>query len=374
MLEPSESEAHKPALRLERLSLRGWRNLAPLDLELDARFHVLAGDNGQGKSNLLEAIDYLATLRSFRGASTEDLIGRDVEQAFLHGRFVTRPPARTARVQLSRGAARELRLDDKRPRSTASWVASFQTVLFHPGDLQLASGSPETRRAFLDRILEEMDATYASTLAAYMKALRSRNRLLKREGVDPRSIRAFDELLASAGAVIGQSRAALTSDLAPLAEQAFHEVAGVELPLRVGYRPRVEPSVAALRAALGRSLEKDLARGFTAEGPHADDLALRVRGEHGARHHASQGQHRLIVLALKTAELAVLARRVGHTPMLLLDDVSSELDRVKNRRFFELLRRMGGQVLLTTTAPELIALDADRLDYRVVAGRVERTS
>jgi DNA replication and repair protein RecF len=361
----------RPALRLDRLALRGYRNLADLDLEPGPRFNVVGGDNGQGKSNLLEAIYYLGSLKSFRLANKDDLIGHDAERAVLAGRFATDPAPITAKVRLDRRKARALALDDKRPRSTAAWVASLQMVLFHPGDLTLAAGAPETRRAFLDRVLEQMDPTYAKTLASYGKALRSRNRLLKREEADRRSIVAYDELLASAGAVVGQSRARLVEALKPLAESAFERVAGQELPLSVDYRPRVEPTVEALREALARSLTKDLARGFTAEGPHGDDLALTVHRDRRARHHASQGQHRMMVLALKVAELEVLSRRVGRVPILLLDDVSSELDATRNRRLFEFLDRLGGQVFLTTTHRELIRVDRGRTDYRVAAGRVE---
>jgi DNA replication and repair protein RecF len=243
-------------------------------------------------------------------------------------------------------------------------------VLFHPGHLELAIGSAEPRRAFLDRVLEQMDGTYATTLASYHKALRSRNRLLKVEGVDRRSITAYDELLASAGEVIGRARARLIEDLAPLAEQAFEEVVGSTMPIHVRYRPRVEPSANALRDALARSLDRDRARGFTAEGPHGDDLDLIVRKATPARHHASQGQHRSLVLALKVAELDVLSRRTGRVPLFLLDDVSSELDRTRNRRFFELLARLGGQVFLTTTHPEFILLDRDRVDFEVEDGGV----
>lgn len=244
-------------------------------------------------------------------------------------------------------------------------------VLFHPGHLALAGGAPEGRRAFLDRILEQMDPTYGSTLGSYTRALRSRNRLLRQERFDRRSVTAFDEVLASAGAVVGHTRAQLVSDLAPRAERAFGEVAGETLPLKVSYRPRVDPDPEALRAALHKALDRDRKRGFTADGPHADELVLEVGGV-GARHHASQGQQRAIVLALKVAELDVLSARVERVPMLLLDDVSSELDRSRNARLFEMLSRLGNQVFLTTTHPEFIRLEDNRADFQVAEGRVTR--
>lgn len=368
---PSSSNDAVPALRLERLIARGFRNLADLDLSPGPRFNVLSGDNGQGKSNLLEAIEYLGSLSSFRGAGRDDLVAHGAERALLAARFLTSPAPIKVQVRLARAGGRELAMDDKRPRSTATWSAALPSVLFHPGDLALAGGAPETRRAFLDRILEQMDPTYARASQTYRKALRSRNRLLKVPRADRRSIVAYDELLASAGAVLGESRRRLAADLEPRVEDAFREVAGEELPLEVAYRPRVQPTVEAIRRALAASLEKDLARGFTVEGPHGDDLALRVR-ERGARHAASQGQHRMMALALKVAELDVLTRRTGRVPVLLLDDVSSELDATRNQRLFALLDRLGGQVFLTTTQRELIRLDAGRVDFRLSAGRVER--
>ncbi|MEM9072754.1 MAG: DNA replication/repair protein RecF [Myxococcota bacterium] len=356
-------------LRVERLFTRGFRNLGDLRLEPGPAFNVIHGDNGAGKSNLLEAIHYLGALRSFRGAKTESLIGLEDEVASLHARIAGEVAPRTFRVGLDRRAARKLQLDGKRPRSIATWHQAVQVVLFHPGHLTLAMGSPEPRRSYLDRILEQMDATYSSTLQSYTKALRSRNRLLKREELDRRSVVAFDTILAQAGAIIGQTRARLIEDIAPRAEEAFRDVAGVELPLEVRYRPRVEPDPDVIREALARSYDKDRARGFTAEGPHGDDLGLEVRSV-AAKHHASQGQHRAIVLALKVAELDVLANRVGRVPILLLDDVSSELDRSRNRRLFELLAKLGGQVFLTTTHPEFILLDENRVDFAVTDGSV----
>jgi DNA replication and repair protein RecF len=273
---------------------------------------------------------------------------------------------------LDRARGRTVAVDGKRPSSLGSYFASIQLVLFHPGEVELMVGAPEQRRAFLDRVLEQVDAGYARSVAEYTKALRSRNRLLKSERPDRRSVTSYDPMLAELGARIGSARKALVGELAPRVEEHFAEITEHALPLEVSYASRHEPSEEALRAALEESLDKDMMRGFTGVGPHGDDLRVAVKRTL-AKHFASQGQHRAIVLALKVAELSVLAARTGRMPMLLLDDVSSELDKRRNRRFFELLARLGGQVFLTTTHREFILLDEARADFRVEAGRLERS-
>jgi DNA replication and repair protein RecF len=353
------------------LRARGFRNLQGLEFEPGSHFNVIHGDNGAGKSNVLEAVYYLGALKSFRGAKTDDLIALESEAASLEARIEAGPAPQKLQIELARSRPRRLQLDGKRPRSTSAWHQAARMVLFHPGDLVLAAGGADRRRAFLDRMLEQMDPIYGSTLATYEKALRSRNRLLKDERADRRSVRAYDAILSKAGAIVGQARARLIEDLAPRVVRAFTEVFAGDTPLAVRYLPRVEPSEEMIAAALERAYEKDRARGFTADGPHGDDLDLQIH-DVGARHHASQGQHRTIVLALKTAELDLLTERTGHVPILLLDDVSSELDRARNRRFFGVLSQAGGQVFLTTTHPEFILLDQDRVDFQVDGGRVTR--
>ncbi|MEM7434617.1 MAG: DNA replication/repair protein RecF [Myxococcota bacterium] len=366
---PDQARTTQAPTRLASLKLQGFRNLESFGFEPGPHFNVIHGDNGAGKSNLLESIDYLGALKSFRGAKTDDLIGLGVDRATLEATITGAAAPHSLSIELVRGRRRRLVLDGKRPRSTAVWQHTVQMVLFHPGDLALASGSPERRRAFLDRMLEQMDSVYATTLASYDKALRSRNRLLKEERTDRRSVRAYDAILSKAGAIVGQARARIIEDLAPRVETAFTEVFAGDTPLSVAYSPRVEPTEEAIAEALERSFEKDRARGFTADGPHGDDLELQLHDVR-ARHHGSQGQHRTIVLALKTAELDLLSERTGRVPILLLDDVSSELDRSRNRRFFEVLSRAGGQVFLTTTHPEFILLERDRVDFQVVSGVV----
>ena len=272
---------------------------------------------------------------------------------------------------LDRNTGRRVSVDQKRPTSLGSYFASFPLVLFHPGDVELMVGAPEPRRRFLDRVLEQLDAGFARSVDDYGKALRSRNRLLKSERPERRSISAYDPILAELGARIGAARMALTRELKPSVEAHFAEITEHALPLEVSYAARHEPTPEALRRELEASYEKDLARGFTGVGPHGDDLRVGV-AKTLAKHHASQGQHRAIVLALKVAELSVLAERTGRVPLLLLDDVSSELDRSRNRRFFKLLSRLGSQVFLTTTHREFILLDEERCDFQVDAGRIER--
>jgi DNA replication and repair protein RecF len=357
------------ALRVGKLWVKRFRNLAELEFAPGPRFNLFFGDNGQGKSSLLEAIDYLGSLRSFRGAAAADMVQRGAADAELAAEVHGESVPRRIRVRMPKSGPREVQLDGKRPRSRAGYLGAVQTVLFHPGDLQLASGSPELRRAFVDRILEQFDATYASTLAAYVRALKSRNQLLRSAQPDRRAIAAYHELLASAGAVVGQARAKLIAEIAELASDAYRAIGGETQQLGLRYEPRVEPKLATIRAALEQSVDKDLARGFTAEGPHGDELGLTLDGV-PAKRYGSQGQHRSIVLALKVAELHELTRRVGRVPVLLLDDVSSELDRGRRARLFALLSDLGGQVFLTTTQPELIEIDHDRADFRIEAGRV----
>ncbi len=356
------------ALRVVSLGVRGFRNLEPLELSPSRRFNVLSGENGQGKSNVLEAIRYVSALDSFRGAGTEDLIRSGADRAELSLVTNTEPLPHRMEVRLQRGQARAPSVDGKRPRSTLSWLGILPSVLFHPGDLSLAQGSPEGRRTLLDRILAEMDPGYGLTLRDYLKALRSRNRLLKQEEVDRRAVTAFDPILATLGERIVAQRASVSSELIGPASEAFGTIAGHDVPVTIRYRPRVAGD---LGEALARSLDKDLARGFTAEGPHGDDVELGVKGG-SAKQHASQGQQRVLVLALRIAELEVLRQRTGKVPLLLLDDVSSELDGTRTARFFEILGALGGQVFLTTTRAELIRVEGDRVDWTVRAGSVTR--
>jgi DNA replication and repair protein RecF len=358
------------ALRLRRLTVEGFRNLESFTFVPGPRFNVLFGDNGAGKSSLLEAIAYTAALRSFRQARKEDLIGEGVVRSRLLAEYESTPLPREVQVTLHRSEGRSVQLDGKRPRTLGSYYGELPCVVFHPADTELMMAAPEARRAFLDRVLEQVDAGYARVVDDYSKALRSRNRVLKQPRPDPRAVRSYDALLASHGARIAAARIELATELKPLVESHFAEITEQALPLELSYVARHPPEPDALARALAEHYERDVMRGTTSVGPHGDDLRASVKHT-TAKSYASQGQHRALVLSLKVAEMSVLSRRKQMLPLLLLDDVSSELDRSKNRRFFELLARVGGQVFLTTTHREFILLDRDRTDFQLAKGTVQ---
>lgn len=358
-------------MHLSTLRARDLRNLAAVDLPLGPRATVIAGQNGQGKTNLLEALYVLATLKPLRAARLLELVRFGAARARVEGDFALQGVPRQIAVEVEKGERRAF-VDGKPAASLESYFGGVSVVAFTPDDLSLVKEGPEARRRFLDRAVFNRFPAYLQESRGYGKALRSRNRLL-RENADPALIAAFDTPLSSAGARLWSRRRALLRELAPRAAQAFAEIslagpdgepspgalqleyraAGLE---RLGERSEAELS-AELLSLLTARLPRDRERGFTSVGPHADDLALRHQ-DRPARAYASQGQQRAIVLALKLAEIDNLGEALGRPPLLLLDDVSSELDPQKNAHLMETLRRRAGQALLTTTDPRLVAAGA----------------
>lgn len=355
------------ALRLERLLVHDFRNLAHVELTPHPRFTVLSGDNGQGKSNLLEAICLVGWQRSFRGARAEEMIRTGAASARVEAALHAAPePVHEVTIDLRTGG-RSIKLDGKRAASAAQYFGTIQMVLFHPGELALVQGGPAERRALLDRVLYQTAPTYPSVHHDFRVALKSRNRLL-RDGAAAPFVRAFDRPLADAAVRIVEARAALVDELAPAVRTAYAEITGGELAMDVRYRPRTAATTSVqILEALDRTFARDVARGLTSEGPQGDDVDLTLDG-HPARSFASQGQQRAMVLSVKSAEVEVVQRRSGHVPLLLLDDVSSELDATRSAYLFGRLRAGGGQVILTTTRASILPVGEDALTLRVMAG------
>ena len=393
-------------MQFHALVASAFRNLQQVLMTPHPRFNVLFGDNGQGKTNLLEAIYLLATLRSFRTTRIEELVSFGGEQAELKARVEHRQINRLLGLQLAVRPTKKQVLVDGKTARVSEYFGSVNVVLFAPEDLRLPKGPPVGRRRFLDRAVWNTCPAYLDEVRTYEKVLRSRNALLRsslRLGKPSRSelppnldsggqpeptdendlLAIYDQQLASSGAKLMLRRRMYLAELAPQVAATFEQVSRSGLSVQLRYEPGVSSSrqAAALEAAdvralvdvlseqLQRDRKRDLLRGFTHSGPHADDLAMDLDGR-AADIHASQGQIRALVLALKIAEIQHLYRILGDPPVLLLDDVSSELDAQRNGFLFDFLRAMPCQVFITTTSPAYVQLASERQDFHIHGGRL----
>lgn len=387
-------------MRIQRLQLTNYRNFPRLEIELPAGLAVFVGDNAQGKSNLLESIYLLATMRALRAEVDAQLISQEslkddvlpvarvVAEAETSGEpfrveviVAARPgangPIATKTVKIN-GVAK--RLSDAVGRLTA--------VLFTADDLDLITGSPSGRRRYLDIMLAQVDHQYSVARSRYERVLDQRNHLLKRirEGqARAEELGFWDEELCRTGAVVLQRRA---SELAQVRELAagFHRSLAPDDTLEVEYVPRLdrvpedlagmpaEDVAAEFSASLGRGLSRDISAGMTLQGPHRDDVSLSLNGA-SASGFASRAQQRTIALALRLAEARLLEMRRGESPVLLLDDILSEMDAGRREAVLSSLSGVE-QILVTGTDldrfPESGAAPA--AVYQVVAGDVRASA
>ncbi len=353
------------SLAIESLAIREVRNLASCDLELSPSLNVVHGDNGHGKTTLLEALYLVASSRSFRTAKLAELVRHGCVAASVRA-ALRESSSGGAALDLVReqsaGIARSrvtVRVDGSRPPSLAAYATRTPAVVFHPDELALSSGPASLRRRLLDRLVLYREPGAADALSRYAEALRARQDLLRRDVRRGAALDAYEALCAEEGARVTRARVRAVTALVPFLLHAFAEIAEPGLELEVSHVAGGSADLEAARDALGAARERDAHRASAGFGPHRDDLLLALSG-HPARTVASQGQHRALVLALKTAESSCIAASTGLVPILLLDDVSSELDPGRTEALFRFLSEpiegapAPPQIVLTTTRPDLI--------------------
>jgi DNA replication and repair protein RecF len=367
-------------LLLDRLRVRDLRNLARVDIEPASRVNVITGNNGHGKTSLLEAMYFAATSRSFRTSRAAELVQHGASIASVAARFTETslvgesPPLAREQVAAIEGGRSVVRIDGKRPASLSEYATRSPVIAFHPDELTLSTGPAAGRRTLLDRLALFMGATSADHRARYTRALKARQKLLHddRAGtLASAEIDAFEELCAVHGAALTRARSEAALALERELHPAFCQIAAPGLGLGVRFVPGGSADPEAARAELHRHRRRDAHRPSPGFGPHRDDLDLRFDG-HPVRLVGSQGQHRALTLALKAAETSAVAAARGLEPILLLDDVSSELDPDRTASLFTFLSLAHGQIFLTTTRRELIVtpgLDASlRRDFYIEHG------
>lgn len=369
------------AVKLLSLSYERFRNLESVSLEPSPHATIAVGENGQGKTNLLEGLYLLATLKPLRANKLSELIRFGQPSAKVTGRFLISGAEREISVEVIPGG-RTAFVDGKRAHALDAYFGGVSVVAFTPDDLAVVKGGPDGRRAFLDRSVFNVVPAYLDESREYVRALKSRNKLLK-DRAPMSHLQAWDVTLARMGARLWVRRRSLMIALVERARASFQRIGRSPLEAQWNYEPShlgegmvfATASEAELAermlARLDARLTRDVERGFTSVGPHADDVEITL-GDKPARAFASQGQCRALVLAWKVAEIENLQQQNGFLPLLLLDDVSSELDPERNAFLMGYLADSGAQTLLTTTDAGLVAraAGADTRWYRVHAGQV----
>ena len=355
------------------LDLADFRSYRRLTWRPDPGINVLVGPNGAGKTTVLEAIGYLSALRSFRGTPDAALIRTGSASAVARGGFATEAGETTIEVELPGSGRRRVLVNGKRPMRLSTVAVTAPVVAFLPDDLDLVKESAGVRRRYLDDLGSQLSPGYGATVSEYESVLRQRNALLRRDGplTDDLALEVWDARLVETATLLWAERAELTSRLKPFLTAAHHAVSGGYDRLGAALRPAwgvdgeelamlvFDPDEAAARlsAALGARRRRELEQRTTTVGPHRDDVTLTL-DERDLRTQASQGEQRLAAVALRVAAYYILADRHGHPPVLLLDDVFSELDLSRTAAVVEMLPR--GQVLVTTTREDEVPVEGRR--------------
>ena len=359
-------------MHLAHLRLRDFRNYARLDADFAPGFHLLLGDNAQGKTNILEAIYLMATLRSFRGVGGAQMI-RHGQKGYFVGGTVVGQGDHEVKIYWS-ARERKLALDGQPVKKLSDYLGVLRAAVFCTEDLQLVKGAARARRRFLDLLLAQTRPSYLPLLQGYMRAVRARNALLKQRTVDEAALDSFSQGLVRLGDDIIRARRELVPKFSPLARLAYRRISNDAEELRIEYLPSVKKDFA---VELSQSRSRERTYRSTLIGPHRDDLQVLLNGKSAAQF-GSEGQKRTLAIALKMAQAEFLAGIHGSPPVLLIDDVMGELDVKRRSGFLPLLeqaRKTSGQVFMTTTEenwPSELGKDLQR--WEVKAGTLQKTT
>ena len=340
------SHLYSQDVHLAHLRLRDFRNYLRLDADFSPGFHLLLGDNAHGKTNVLEAIYLLATLRSFRGVGGAQMV-RHTTKGYFVGATIVSTANREVKMYWS-AAERKLSLDEQPVRRLTDYLGTLRAVVFCTEDLQLVKGTSRTRRRFMDLLLMQTQPNYLPLLQRYAQALRSRNSLLKQRSLDVALLDSFSQELVSVGDQLISARRSLLPRISPLARLAYRRISNDAEELRLEYQPSVKGDFA---VELARASARERTYRSTLVGPHRDDLALLLNGQSAAQF-GSEGQKRTLAIALKMAQAEYITGLLGSPPVLLIDDVMGELDAKRRSGLLPLLERSQharGQVFMTCT-------------------------
>jgi len=366
---------------LASLQLESFRNYSAMSARFSPGLNVIFGDNAQGKTNLLESIAFVATGKSHRTSRDQELIQEGKTSLTARATVERKTGEMLLELTLGHDSRKQLKINGVAEKKIARLVGNLAVVFFSPDDLQLLKGPPAGRRRFLDIELSQISQTYLYHLMTYNRALAQRNTILKQDPVDPALLSIYDEQLLQSGAQLVVRRAEAVRRLSVLAAQYHDLLSDGKEVLRLEYQsqgaepeqsPELEEVFERLFSQLQQRRREEIRRQVTLVGPHRDDIAFWIN-DRDARLYGSQGQQRTAVLAMKLAELQFMAEEIGEYPVLLLDDVASELD--PHRRHYLLSAvREGIQTFVSCTDLEDLMVRSWQMEhrlFRVKAGAIE---
>ncbi|MCJ8329817.1 MAG: DNA replication/repair protein RecF [Lentisphaeria bacterium] len=353
---------------LKQLYLNNFRNFESLDIEFSAGINVFVGDNGQGKSNLLEAVYFLSILRSFRTNKVQNIYRWDTTDFIIRGQIKNASGEEKAALQYN-SQKRQLRLNGEPVNKASDFIGRFFAVAFVPEDIELVKGSAGDRRRFLDITLTQLYPDYLSLLQNYDKGLKARNKLLRKGTASLAQIQAFDQVIIPKAAAIMNYRREFFGDFKEKLNTSAHELQAEGDKLKLKYEPSISfpknngDLIEHIQNQFTASLEKDFQRGMTQAGPHRDDFQVLLNGRQLHRF-GSEGQCRLAAICIKLAKASFLLEEKNEKEIILLvDDVIGELDNERLSAFYKSLQRVD-QVFLACTSEEHVRnLEIDQIYY-----------
>jgi len=359
-------------MKIQEISAVNFRNLADVSITPCEGMNILYGDNAHGKTNLLEAIWMLTGGKSFRGSKDSELVRFGQPKAFIKATFFGRGREQTASMTVE--TRRTAELNGIRQASPKKLTGQFCAVIFSPDHLSLIKDGPEERRKFLDAAICQTRPLYMNVLGEYNRIVKQRNQWIKavkngEQAADDLLMDALDERMAMSGATVRQYRTAYIKELIPFVEEFYEGLSKDREHLSLSMNEDSDAQTLLRQIKAARMQDKKA--GFSTVGPHRDDLFVTINGN-AARAFGSQGQQRSAVLALKLAEAALLAREYNEKPIILLDDVMSELD--LSRQEYILNHIDGFQVFITCCDPASITRLTDGVVFHIENGAVTSCS
>ena len=339
-------------MHITKLALRDFRNFEALTLEdLNPGINVFAGRNAMGKTNLLEAVNYLSCARSFRGAPDAKLIRDGQAFAGIFAQYAADSHRGKIEIGILGEGKRSVRLNGLPVRKISELMGALNSIVFAPEDLRIIKEAPLLRRRMMDMELCKISPGYYRSLQSYSLALKSKNKLLKNPRADAGVLSAYSEQMAAYGEQMIEERAAFVEQLNAFTARFYHNLQGVSEGIEIRYKcsAEVENARESLLAKMQANAAREREMGVCLTGPHREDLEILINGR-DSKIYASQGQQRTAMLAIRLASLEVAQAQTGEAPVLLLDDVFSELDRRRRESLMEIVS--GNQVFITCTDME----------------------